>query len=454
MTLDPQSTAAAAPSASPAATTAKAATTSPAATLHPATAALHADRRPDLDTDSALSPAIHYSSTFRAKDAAAFADMASQPRHTRYYTRYGNPGHERVAAVISRLEAPNRAADDDSIGALLTGSGMGAICTAVMAMVQAGDHVVAQRNHYMGTSKLVAETLPRFGVQGTIVDQADTAAFAAAIRPNTRLMLLESPTNPNLALTDLRAVIALAKAHGIRTLVDNTFATPINQRPLALGADIVVHSATKYLGGHHDLTAGVIVAQQALIDTIWQTQITLGTTCSPMDSWLMLRGLRTLPLRVAHQNQSAQRIAEFLAKHPNVDKVYYPGLASHPQHALAQAQMDGFGCVIAFVPKVEGNGTGVSQDAGNDDAKATAKAYAASQYRRAQQVVAALQLPAHAVSLGGVDSLIVHAASMWEGTLGPDQLADSGIDLGLLRLSVGLEATDDLIADLDQALRG
>jgi len=296
----------------------------------------------------------------------------------------------------------------------------------VLALVRQGDHIGAQRNHYMGTSKLLAETLPRFGVSATLVDQTDSAAFATAITPRTRLILVETPANPTMQLTDLRAIAELARPRGILTLADNTFASPLNQRPLEHGIDLVMHSATKFLGGHHDLSAGVVAGPRALLDTIWETAIVLGAVLGPFDAWLLLRGLRTLPLRIERHNRSALAIARFLEQHPAVEAAYYPGLERHPQHDLARRQMAGPGGVLSFA--VRGG------------------------YAATQRFMAALRLVEQAVSLGGFETLAVHAAAMWEGTLGEQGMAEAGIQPNLVRLAVGLEDERDLIADLEQAL--
>ncbi|PRX41274.1 Cys/Met metabolism PLP-dependent enzyme [Planifilum fimeticola] len=232
------------------------------------TLVIHADE--EVVEDGTVAPAIYYSATFRARDAAEFREMASTSRHPRYYTRYGNPVHERVAKVIAGLEGTETA--------IMTGSGMGAIATTLLALVQAGDHVIAQTRHYMGTAKIMDEMLPKFGVEVTLVEQTDVGAFEKAVRPNTKLIMLESPANPTMVVTDIAAVTELARPHGIIVVADNTFATPINQRPHDLGVDVVVHSATKYLGGHHDLTAGVICTREDLAERIWQTHISLGSS--------------------------------------------------------------------------------------------------------------------------------------------------------------------------------
>jgi methionine-gamma-lyase len=238
--------------------------------------------------------------------------------------------------------------------------------------------------------------------------------------------MLESPTNPDCSLTDLAAVADLAHQAQAVVIVDNTFATPLNQRPLELGADLVVHSATKYLGGHHDLTAGVVVGSTERIEALWSTQIVLGSTLSPMDAFLLLRGLRTLAVRIERINASALAVARALERHPAVASVSYPGLASHPQHALAVRQMRGFGGVMGI--------------------------RLAADYAGTARFVASLALARQAVSLGGVDTLIVHAAAMWAGTLSDEALVQAGIEPNLVRLSVGLEHPDDLIADLTRGL--
>src|SRR5690606_430997 len=334
----------------------------------PDTLLIHTDR--DDAADGALAPSIHPSVTHAARDAAEFAEMATRPRHPRFYTRYGNPTHERVARLIARLEGGE--------AALMAASGMGAISAVMLGLLGAGDRVVAQTTHYMGTTQLFAELLPRFGVRVELVDQADTAGLVAAIGRGAKLVMVETPSNPTMTLTDLRAVADAARATGAISVADNTFATPLNQQPLSFGIDVVVHSATKYLGGHHDLIAGAVVSRGELLDRIWQSTIALGSTLGAFDAWLLLRGMRTLSLRVARANDNALAIARFLEKHPAVEAVHYPGLDSHPQHALASAQMRGFGGVLAV--RLHGG------------------------YERTQRFVSRLRLFTQAVSLGGVES--------------------------------------------------
>jgi cystathionine gamma-lyase len=369
--------------------------------------------------DGTVAPAIYYTATFRAQSSSEFAEMAETPRHPRYYTRYGNPVHERVKKIMAELEGTETA--------LVTGSGMGAIATTILALVSAGDHVITQTRHYMSTAKIMDEMLPRFGVEVTLVEQADINAFAEAIRPNTKLIMVETPANPTLVVTDLAAVVELARPHGIIVVADNTFASPINQRPHDFGVDIVIHSATKYLGGHHDITAGVICTSEELAEKIWHTHISIGSVLSPMDAWLLLRGLRTLPMRIERINSNALALAEFLEQQPQVERVYYPGLPSHPQHELAKRQMKGFGAVIAFAIK--------------------------GGYEETQRFVSALKLPPNAVSLGGIDSLVVHTAAMWEGVMNEEQMRIAGIPSNFVRFSVGIEHIEDLKADVLQALQ-
>lgn len=385
--------------------------------FHTDTSLLHGDDH--LHHSSSVTPPIYYSATFLAENADDFAVMAETERHPRYYTRYGNPLHERVAALVAQLEHAE--------SGLCFASGMGGISASLLALLKAGDHVVAQKSHYMATSKILTELLPRYGVETTLVDQTDIPAFEAAVKPNTRLIHVETPANPTLTLTDLAAVAQLARQRGILTSCDNTFSSPINQNPLDFNIDLVMHSATKYLGGHHDITAGVVVGSKALIDQIWHTAITLGATLSPMDAWLLLRGLRTLGIRVQRQNQNALKLAQYLETHPEIEQVRYPGLESHPQHSLAKRQMQGgFGGLLAICIK--------------------------GGYADAARVIARLKLPAHAVSLGGVESLAVHAAAMWAGTMNDEQMRAAAIEPNMIRLSVGIEHADDLIADFAQAL--
>lgn len=384
----------------------------------PQTTAVHAAH--EFNQTTSISPPIFQTTTFSAENAEHFYEMATQPRHAEFYTRYGNPNHQQVEATVAALE--------NGEAALVTSSGIGAIYAAVMSQLQSGDHIIAQRNHYAATTVLFRDILPRFQIECTFVDNTNNDDFVAAVRPNTKLLYLETPTNPLMQLTDLRAMAALARQHNLRTMVDNTFATPLNQRPLESGCDVVLHSATKYIGGHHDVTAGVVVGSKEMIEQIWRFALVSGSVSSPFDSWLLLRGLRTLGLRIERHNQNALALARFLEAHPRIEHVHYPGLESHPQYELAKAQMHGFTGML-----------GVDVKGG---------------YAGAEKMIASLQLGIRAASLGGFETLVVHPAAMWSLQLTPEQQRATGIKESLVRISVGLEDTQDIIADFDQALNG
>ena len=384
---------------------------------HPDTLVGHADA--GIDGTSDVAPPIHQTAPFSASSDDDFNEMSTTPRHARNYTRDGNPTFNRVESIMAALEGTE--------SALLTSSGMGAISTATLALVGNGDHVIAQKTHYMGTAQLLSQVLPRFGVTVTLVDQTDPAAFERAVTPQTKLILVETPANPLLTLTDLEAVAHLARSRGILTLCDSTIATPINQCPATFGVDLVVHSATKYLGGHHDLMAGVVLGPKALIESIWHCAVALGPVPDPFAAWLLLRGLRTLPLRIGRQNQTALETARFLEKHPSIAGVHYPGLESHRQHELAQRQMPGgYGGLMSF--EMRG---GVAA---------------------AQSFIRNMKIPTRAVSFGGFESLATQPGAMWKGSVGEATATEAGIGDGLIRLSIGLEHPLDLIADLDRAL--
>lgn len=335
-----------------------------------------------------------------------------------FYGRMGNPTQSALEDAMCQIEG--------GAAALALASGMAAISNAVFSVVEPGDHVVAPASLYATTGALLDGLLPKFGVKVSYVDAADPQAYAQASTPATRLYYLESPANPTMKLVDIEAVVAQAKERGITTIMDNTFATPFNQRPLDLGVDLVVHSATKYLGGHGDLTAGVLVGRKDLVDRAhWQTNKVLGGVIAPWTAWLVMRGIRTLALRMERHNSNALKIAQFLAGHPKVMAVHYPGLETHPQHALARRQMRGYGGMLSF-------------DVGGVD--------------QGRRLVDSVRLCSLAVSLGDVSTLIQHSASMTHAIVPRERRLAIGITDGLLRLSVGIENVDDLIADLRQAL--
>ncbi len=335
-----------------------------------------------------------------------------------YYTRYGNPTNTVAERTIAELEGTD--------AALTFSSGMGAITTTIMALLQAGDHIVAQRDIYGGTHKFLSQWLPKLGIETTFVDTTDYEQHANAIRPATKLLYVESPTNPGLRVVDLKKVFDLARKHALLSMIDSTFGTPINQRPAEYGIDLVMHSGTKYLSGHSDLICGAVAGRTELIERILSTRTTLGNVMDPHASWMLVRGMKTLALRVARQNENALRVAEFLEQHAKVRRVHHPFLKSHPQHALARTQMSGGGGMVTF--EVEGTG---------EDAR---------------RVSEALHLFILAPSLGGVDSLVSIPVLTSHLMVPPDERKKMGVTEQMIRLSVGVEAAEDLIADLDYAL--
>ncbi len=337
------------------------------------------------------------------------------------YSRYANPTVSMFEERIAALEGAE--------GAIGTASGMAAVTLALMASVQAGDHVVAARALFGGCRYVVEKLLPRFGVESTLVDGTDMAAWEAAIRPNTKVFFTESPTNPTLSLVDLAALSALRNrtAPDAVVIVDNVFATPLYQRPLALGADLVVYSATKHIDGQGRCLGGVVLGNaQWLKDNAEPLLRQTGPSLSPFNAWVMLKSLETLPLRVRAQSETAAQVADALASHPLVERVMYPGRDDHPQADLARAQMSGFGTLVAL------------SVAGGRPA--------------AFRVANALRLVGISNNLGDAKSLITHPATTTHRNVPPEERDAMGIDEGLLRLSVGLEAPRDLIADLTQAL--
>jgi len=362
-----------------------------------------------------LATPIYQTSTFEVTDN----DQQLRATHTdMFYTRYGNPTNTVAEAAIAELESAD--------AALLFASGMAAITTSILALVKTGEHIVAQRDIYGGTTKFLSQWLPKRGVETTFVDTVEYEQHARAIRPNTKLLYLESPTNPTLKVVDLRRVSTLAKQHNLISMIDSTFATPINQRPVEFGIDLVMHSGTKYLGGHSDLICGIIAGRRDLIQTIHESRTTLGSCMDPHAAFLLLRGIKTLAVRVQRQNENALRVAEFLAGHRRVRRVYYPFVERHPQRTLAMEQMSGGGGVLSF--EVDGSG---------DDARRLAEA---------------LHLFTLAPSLGGVDSLVSIPVLTSHAMISPEQRQKMGITEQLIRLSVGIENADDLISDLEQAL--
>jgi cystathionine beta-lyase/cystathionine gamma-synthase len=362
-----------------------------------------------------LSTPIYQTSTFEVTDSdqqlrATSTDM--------FYTRYGNPTHTVAEKAIAELEGTD--------AALLFASGMGAITTSVLSLLKSGDHIVAQRDIYGGATKFLSQWLPKLGIETTFVDTTEYDQHARAVRPNTKLLYLESPTNPILRVVDLRKVTVLAQQHNLVTFIDSTFATPINQCPADFGIDLIMHSGTKYFAGHSDLICGIVAGRHDLIQKIHETRTTLGGTMDPHAAWLLLRGIKTLAVRVQRQNDNALRVAQFLAQHSQVRRVHYPFVEGHPQRALAMEQMHGGGGVLSF----EVDGTG-------EDAKRLSEA---------------LHLFTLAPSLGGVDSLVSLPVLTSHAMISAEQRQKMGVTEQMIRLSVGIESVDDLIADLEQAL--
>ncbi len=362
-----------------------------------------------------LATPIYQTSTFEVTDSDQQVRATSTDM---FYTRYGNPTHTVAEKAIAELEGAD--------AALLFASGMNAITTSILSLLKSGDHVVAQRDIYGGATKFLSQWLPKFGIETTFVDTVEYDQHARAIQPNTKLLYLESPTNPTLRVVDLRKVAALARQHSLITFIDSTFATPINQRPADFGIDLIMHSGTKYFAGHSDLICGIVSGRQELIPKIHETRTTLGGTMDPHAAWLLLRGIKTLAVRVQRQNDNALRVARFLAQHAKVRRVHYPFLEGHPQRALAMELMRGGGGVLSF----EVDGTG-------EDARRLSEA---------------LHLFTLAPSLGGVDSLVTIPVLTSHGMISAEHRQKMGVTEQLIRISVGIENADDLIADLEQAL--
>ncbi|MBI3957693.1 MAG: aminotransferase class I/II-fold pyridoxal phosphate-dependent enzyme [Chloroflexi bacterium] len=388
----------------------------------PQTAAVHAGEAPYVTHHSLTVPIVQTSTyTFENTDALIayqedkmFWDVPERVE----YGRYGNPTVYAAQAKLASLEG----ADD----ALLVSSGMAAITTTLMILLSQGDHFVITEDCYRRTRIFCNSFLARFGIECTTVKPGDYAAMEAAIRPNTKLIFSESPTNPFLRCLDYSRLVDIAKRHNLKTVIDGTFGTPVNIRPLEYGVDLVVHSVTKYLAGHNDLLAGCVVGSFAMTTALRQAQGVIGAVVDPHTAFLILRGLKTLGLRMAQHNANGLAVARFLEDHPRIRRVWYPGLESHPDHAVAAASMTGFGGVVSF--EVESDGPGASR------------------------FIDACRIPRIAPSLGGVESLIEQPYIISYYDTAPEERLALGIRDELVRLALGVEDTDDLIADLAQAL--
>ncbi len=336
------------------------------------------------------------------------------------YTRYGNtPNAERVQQRLALLEG--------SEAALVLSSGMGATACSMLALLRSGDHLVSSSWIYGGTLKLFTEDLPGMGIEVTLVNPLEPRAWRRALKKNTRVVFLESPVNPTCRVLELGSLQNLAHAEGIALVVDSTFASPINFRPIEHGVDVVIHSATKYLNGHHDILAGVVCGNEPFIDEVRRKMIVWGQAPDPFACWLLERGLKTLDVRVKRQNENAMQIAEWCSKRPEFAKVHYPGLPSHPDHEIAKTLLDGFGGMMAI--ELKGAGPAVIK------------------------FVKGLKLFTYAASLGGVDSLVIEPRYSSHAHMSPDERAKIGIPDGFLRMSIGIENAEDLITDIEQALQ-
>lgn len=339
------------------------------------------------------------------------------------YGRYGNPT---VRAVEARLAALDRGDD-----ALLYPTGMAAVTNVLLSILPAGSHVIFTDDCYRKTRQFCNTFLKRLGIGTTQVPMGDYEALEAAIEKDTRLIISESPTNPYLRVVDLQRLVDVARRHRVKTIIDATFATPVNQRPLEMGVDLVIHSGTKYLSGHNDIMAGVVVGESGLLHALRQSQGMLGGIIDPHAAFLLERGLKSLALRVKQQNHSAQTVAEYLERHPKIERVWYPGLSSHPDHDVAKTQMTGFGGVVSFTVKASGS---------------------ESPLDTTSRLVDAMTIPYIAPSLGGVESLIEQPALMSYYELSTQERQAIGIRDNLIRFAIGIEDVDDILADLDQAL--
>jgi cystathionine beta-lyase len=367
----------------------------------------HVGEIEDQQFKGAVSP-IYLSSSYAFMDV----DVKRYPRY------FNTPNQEALCKKIAALEGTE--------GALIFGSGMAAVSTTLLAFLNHGDHIVLQKTLYGGTYNLVVEEFEKYGIHYTFTDGLDEAAFAKAITPQTKVLYIETPSNPLMTITDMQMVTDLAKKHGIVTMIDNTFASPINQNPIHFGIDIMIHSATKYMGGHSDICAGAVAASQEHIDRIWNLAKNLGGSLSDMTVWMLERSMKTMALRVRAQNENALALASWLHSLEDIDTVYYPGLPSHPGHELAKGQMSGFGGMVSFelVPSI--------------DAAAFMKS---------------LGLIKPSMSLAGVESTMLSPTQTSHALLSPEERAKQGIADGLIRFSVGIEDLEDLKEDIAQAIK-
>ena len=366
----------------------------------------HIGELEDKTFKGAISP-LYMSTSYDYEDV----DIKRYPRY------FNTPNQEALCRKIAALEHTE--------GALIFGSGMAAVSTALLAFLNKGDHLVIPREIYGGTYNLIVEEFPKYGIEYTFIDSTERKAFENAIQPNTRVLYLETPSNPLLTLTDLDSIGSLGRSYGLTTLIDNTFASPVNQNPADFGIDIMIHSATKYMGGHSDICAGAVAGSNDHIDRIFQLAKNLGGSLSDYTVWLLERSLKTMGIRVRAQNENALKLANFLDQHPDIENVYYPGLESHPNHQIAKAQMHGFGGMLSFE---------------------------LSESLDQPTFMRSLQWIKVSMSLAGVESTLLSPTQTSHALLSPEERLKAGIRDGLIRFSTGIEDFEDLKADLTQAL--
>ena len=369
--------------------------------------------------EHSLTVPIAQTSTYVFENTQAIDDFVSGASSRLDYGRYGNPTQHIAEQKLVEIEGAD--------AGLLFASGMAAVTTTLLAILRTGQHAVVMDDCYRKTAQFCKMVLKKFGIETTFVHAGDYAELEAAIQDNTRLIVSESPTNPHLNVVDLEVIVALAKKHRLKVVIDSTFATPFNQRPLEFGVDLVIHSATKYLGGHNDLMAGVVLGAEPLISAIKDYRGILGGVLDPHCAYLLIRGLKTFPLRMARQNETSLAMARFLEGHDSVKRVYYPGLESHSQHDVAVAQMTGFGGVVSFDLDTDLAGT--------------------------MRFLDGLRVPCIGASLGGVESIVSHPSKISYYELDREDRLAIGIADELVRYSVGIEDAEDLIADLESALK-
>ena len=382
------------------------------------TTVVHADH--DVSANhGAFSVPIYNASVFAFENADEGAKIHNFEKKGFFYGRLGNPTQEVLEKVVCELEHAE--------SALAFASGMAATSATILSIVKSGDHIVAVESMYSTTTRLLKHMAESFNINITFVDATDAENYRHALTPKTRMFWIETPSNPLLNVTDISTVANIAKEKNIVTIADNTFASPINQKPLDLGVDLVIHSATKYLGGHSDLTAGLLAGKRELVAKVFDTGVKLiGGSLAPQVAWLILRGIKTLAIRINQQNKNAYAIAHMLKSHPKVDKVYYPGFTDHKNYEIAKKQMDGFGAMVSF--DVAGGA------------------------QSAKRFIDNLEICSIATSLGGVETIVQHARSMTHATISKEERAKARIFEGLIRMSVGIEDKNDLIADIEKSL--